>query len=336
MLIGKQTWSFVSGPRILGTGTVVGAKEGRGPLGDRFDLIHEDPYAGQESWEKAERKMLEQAQEKAVLKAGLSMEAIDVMIAGDLLPQITSAGFAARTAGRPMLGVFSACATSMQAVALAAALVEAKAARYALAATSSHNSSAERVFRFPTEYGGQKPPTAHCTVTGAGAAVVGAGMAGVRVTSATIGKVVDLGVKSPWEMGAAMAPAAVDTIVQHLADTGRSADDYDLIATGDLARVGQPIAGELLSQRGIDLQDRFQDCGILMYDEHQPEVFSGGSGPACCACVTFAHLLRQLEEGVYGRILVVATGALLSPVTAQQHETVPCVAHAVCFETGAS
>ncbi|MHB1627521.1 MAG: stage V sporulation protein AD [Bacilli bacterium] len=336
MLIGKQTWSFVSGPRILGTGTVVGGKEGRGPLGDRFDLVHEDPYAGQESWEKAERKMLEQAQEKAVWKAGLSMEAIDVMIAGDLLPQITSAGFAARTAGRPMLGVFSACATSMQAVALAAALVEAKAARYALAATSSHNSSAERVFRFPTEYGGQKPPTAHCTVTGAGAAVVGAGMAGVRVTSATIGKVVDLGVKSPWEMGAAMAPAAVDTIVQHLADTGRCAGDYDLIATGDLARGGQPIAAELFGQRGIDVKDRFQDCGILMYDEHQPEVFSGGSGPACCACVTFAHLLRQVEEGVYGRILVVATGALLSPVTAQQHETVPCVAHAVCFEAGGS
>ncbi len=336
MLTGKQTWSFVSGPRILGAGTVVGSKEGRGPLGDRFDLVHEDPYVGQDSWEKAECKMLEQAQEKAVFKAGLSMEAIDVAIAGDLLAQITSANFAARTAGRPMLGIFSACATSMQAVALAAALVEAKAARYALAATSSHNSSAERIFRFPTEYGAQKPPTAHCTVTGAGAAVVGAGTTGVRVSSATIGKVIDLGVQSPWEMGAAMAPAAVDTIVQHLKDTGRSVADYDLIVTGDLARVGHPIARELLGQQGYDVQNRFQDCGILMYDEHQPEVFSGGSGPACCACVTFAHLLRQLEEGEYRRILVVATGALLSTVTAQQNETIPCIAHAVCFEAGTS
>lgn len=336
MLTGKQTWSFVSGPRILGTGTVVGSKEGQGPLGDRFDLVHQDPYAGQTSWEKAERKLLELAQEKAVVKAGLTMDAIDVSIAGDLLAQMTSANFAARTAGRPLLGIFSACATSMQAVALAAALVEAKAARYALAATSSHNSSAERMFRFPTEYGGQKPPTAHCTVTGAGAAVIGAGMTGVRVTCATIGKVVDLGVQSPWEMGAAMAPAAVDTIVQHFNDTGRSPVDYDLIVTGDLARVGHPIARELLEQQGFDVTDRFQDCGILMYDEDQPEVFSGGSGSACCACVTFAHLLRQLEEGAYRRILVVATGALLSTVTAQQNETIPCIAHAVCFEAETS
>ena len=296
MLTGKQTWSFVSGPRILGAGTVVGSKEGRGPLGDRFDLVHEDPYVGQDSWEKAECKMLEQAQEKAVFKAGLSMEAIDVAIAGDLLAQITSANFAARTAGRPMLGIFSACATSMQAVALAAALVEAKAARYALAATSSHNSSAERIFRFPTEYGAQKPPTAHCTVTGAGAAVVGAGTTGVRVSSATIGKVIDLGVQSPWEMGAAMAPAAVDTIVQHLKDTGRSVADYDLIVTGDLARVGHPIARELLGQQGYDVQNRFQDCGILMYDEHQPEVFSGGSGPACCACSSILHSAFSQES----------------------------------------
>ncbi|PWI56969.1 stage V sporulation protein AD [Sulfoacidibacillus thermotolerans] len=332
MLIGQQTWEFTSRPRVLGTGTAVGEKEGAGPLGTEFDLVFTDPYLGQESWEKAERKLLEQAQEMAVQKAGLSMESVDVSISGDLLPHIISANFAARTNGKPLLGIYSACATSMEAVALSALLVDARAAKYALASTSSHNSTAERVFRYPTEYGGQKPPTAHCTVTGAGAAVIGHGINGPIVRYATIGKVLDLGVKSPWEMGAAMAPAATDTIVAHFRDTGLTVNDYDFIATGDLARVGHPIARELLKHQGIELDERFSDCGILMYHEDQPEVFSGGSGPACCACVTFGHLLRRIQRGEWKRILVVATGALLSTVSAQQSETIPCIAHAVTFE----
>ncbi len=332
MLIGQQTWEFPSRPRVLGTGTAVGEKEGTGPLGKEFDLVFTDPYLGQESFEKAERKLLEQAQEKAVQKAGVTMEDVDFSVSGDLLPHLISANFAARTNGQPMLGIYSACATSMQAVALSALLVDSQAARYALASTSSHNSTAERIFRYPTEYGAQKPPTAHCTVTGAGSALIGNGTTGPTIRYATLGKVIDLGVKSPWEMGAAMAPAATDTIVAHLRDTGLCVEDYDFIATGDLARVGHPIARELLLRQHVDLGDRFSDCGILMYHADQPEVFSGGSGSACCACVTFAHLLRKLQAGKWKRILVVATGALLSTISAQQSETIPCIAHAVTFE----
>ena len=333
MKIGKQTWQFASEPRVISTGSAVGEKEGKGPLGIDFDLVITDPYVGQKTWEKAERKMMEMAQDKAIEKAGLSMNNMDIIIAGDLLCQNISANFAARTAGRPYLGVFSACATSMEAVALSALMVDAGQADYALAAVSSHNSTAERMFRFPTEYGAQKPPTAHSTVTGAGALVIGRAPNGIKITHATIGTVTDLGVQSPWEMGAAMAPAAAQTIDQHFRDTGRQPTDYDAIATGDLARVGHPIASELLLQKGWNLGDRFTDCGILIYDpDSQNEVFSGGSGAACCAVVTFSHLFNKLTTGIWKRILIVATGALLSSVSAQQNETVPCVAHAVVFE----
>lgn len=333
MKIGQQTWQFASPPRIVSTASAVGEKEGQGPLGIDFDLVVSDPYVGQKTWELAERKLMEMAQDKAITKAGLERGNIDLVVAGDLLCQNISANFSARTHGRPYLGVFSACASSMEAVALAAALVDAGQADYVLAAVSSHNSTAERMFRFPTEYGAQKPPTAHSTVTGAGAVVIGKAQNGIRITYATIGNVVDLGVQSPWEMGAAMAPAAVATIDQHFRDTGRQPADYDLIVTGDLARVGHPIAEELLSQKGWNLSGRFADCGNLIYDpKTQSEVFSGGSGAACCAVVTFSHLLPKLVAGDWKRMLVVATGALLSSVSAQQNETVPCIAHAVAFE----
>ncbi len=332
MLCGQQTWQFPTRPRVLGTGTIVGEKEGQGPLGDRFDLVVTDPYVGQDSFEKAERKLMEKAQETAVQKAGLTIESISMVISGDLLAQNISSHFAARTQGRPLFNVFSACATSMQAVAMGAQLVDTGYASNVLAAVSSHNSSAERAFRYPTEYGAQKPPTAHCTVTGAGALVVGKGNTGPIITHATLGKVIDLGIDNPWEMGAAMAPAAADTLARHFLDTGRKPEDYDLIATGDLARVGHPIARHLLLELGYDLGERFTDCGILMYDKTQSEVFSGGSGPACAACVTFGHLLLGLTEKCYRRILVVATGALLSPISSQQKDTIPCIAHAVAFE----
>lgn len=336
MLIGRQTWTFPAGPRVLGTGTAVGALEAEGPLGSDFDLVHADLYVGQESWEKAERKLFEEAQAKALEKSGLGAGDITLAVTGDNLPQNIASNFSARTGGWPLLGTFSACATSMEAVALAAALVDAGQADRVMAGASSHNSTAERTFRFPTEYGAQKPATAHCTVTGAGAVVIGKGIAGARITHATIGKVIDLGVKSPWEMGAAMAPAAADTIACHFSDTRRGPEDFDAIVTGDLARVGHPIARDLLLARGHDLGSRFFDCGVLIYRVSQPGVFSGGSGPGCCACVTFAHLLPKLETGEWRRMMVVATGALLSTVSAQQGETIPCIAHAVVFEADGS
>lgn len=332
--IGKQTWQFVTKPILLGTGAIVGPKEGQGPLAMDFDEIHPDSYFGQDSWEKAERRFLETAIEIAMRKANVLPEQIDVLYAGDLLNQIITANFAARTLAAPFLGVFGACSTSMESLALAALTVDSGFADYALAATASHNATAERQFRYPTEYGGQKPPSAQCTVTGGGAALVGRGGLGPCITHATIGRVVDLGIKSPFEMGAAMAPAAADTIMRHFQDTGRTPDDYDLIITGDLARVGQPLAAELLEEQGLYLGDKFKDCGILMFDPDQPEVFSGGSGCACCATVTYGHFLRRMQQGELERILVCATGALLSPISSQQGESIPCVAHAVVIERG--
>jgi stage V sporulation protein AD len=333
-LMGKQTWHFPNAPVLLATGAVGGPKEKQGPLGQDFDSTFEDPYLGQESWEKAERRFVEEACQVAMKKANLTGDQIDVMFAGDLLNQIVTANFAARTLAVPFLGVFGACSTSMESLALAALTVDSGYAKHALAATGSHNSTAERQFRYPTEYGGQKPPTAQCTVTGAGAGIVGVSGIGPRLTHATIGKVVDLGIKSPFEMGSAMAPAAADTIARHFQDTGRTPDDYDLIVTGDLSRVGQPLAAELLEQQGIYLGDKFKDCGIMIYDPDQSEVFSGGSGCACCAVVTYGHLMQRMQRGEFYRILVCATGALLSTVTTQQGETIPCVAHAVVFERG--
>ncbi|BCJ85811.1 hypothetical protein skT53_07960 [Effusibacillus dendaii] len=241
---------------------------------------------GQNSWAKAEEKLLEQSIQLAIEKAGPTSDQVDLILSGDLVNQITTSSFSARTAARPYLGILGACSTSMEGLALAAQLVDSGYANYAIAATSSHNSTAERQFRYPTEYGGQKPPTAHCTVTGAGAALVGKSEKGHLITHATIGKVIDWGIKSPWEMGAAMAPAAVDTITAHFQDTGRTPADYDLIVTGDLARIGAPIAREMLENNGYSIEDRYEDCGVLIYHPDQPEVFSGGSGCACCATVT--------------------------------------------------
>lgn len=330
--LGKHTWQFANRPRLLASAAVVGPKEGAGPLGNDFDAVHDDSYLGQASWEKAEEKLLDEAISLAVKKGGIQSSDLDLIVAGDLINQITISSFSARTVGVPYIGIFGACSTSMEGLALAAQLVDSGYANYAVAATSSHNSTAERQFRYPTEYGGQKPPTAQCTVTGAGAALVGMGMQGPVITFATIGKVVDMGIKSPWEMGPAMAPAAVDTIVTHFQDTGRTADDYDLIVTGDLAGVGLPIAKELLETEGFQMGEKFNDCGIMIYDPNQPEIFSGGSGCACSAAVTYGHLMKRMEKGELKRILVVATGALLSPLTVQQGETIPCIAHAVSIE----
>lgn len=333
MLRGRRTWVFDRPPVIVGTGTVVGPDEGEGPLAAEFDLVHPDMMIQQTSWEKAERLLLEQASDIALSKAALSKDQINFYVGGDLINQIISSTFAARTLGVPYLGVFGACSTSMESLALAAQLVASGAAHYALAGTSSHNCTAEKQFRYPTEYGSQKPPTAQYTVTGAGAAVVAAEGAGPRITAATIGRIMDLGIKDPFDMGSAMAPAAVDTIQAHLLETGREPADYDMIVTGDLASVGHPIATDLLKRHGVPIAEtRFDDCGLLMYDLAKQKVQAGGSGCACSATVTYGHLLGRMARGELNRILVVATGALLSPLSFQQGESIPCIAHAVSIE----
>ena len=327
---GKQTWWFENRPVIIGRATVVGPDEGDGPLAADFDLIHPELDLGQKSWEKAERLLLEQASDLALKSAGMSKEQLEFFIGGDLMNQIISNTFAARTLGAPYLGVFGACSTSMESLALAALIVNSGSGKSALAGTCSHNCTAEKQFRYPTEYGSQKPPTAQYTITGAGAAVVAPAGNGPVVECATIGRVVDLGITDPFNMGAAMAPAAVDTIQAHLTDTGRSPGDYDMIVTGDLATVGHGIAADLLKRDGVPMeQTLFADCGLMIYDVQRQKVQAGGSGCGCSAVVTYGHLLKRLEKGELKRILVVATGALLSPLSFQQGETIPCIAHAV-------
>lgn len=335
MLRGKQTWWFENKPVIIGAATVVGPDEGEGPLAADFDLVHQELDMQQKSWEKAERLLLEQAAEFAMQNAKVDKTGVNFYVGGDLMNQIISNSFAARTIGAPYIGVFGACSTSMESLALASQLVDSGAANHVLAGTCSHNCTAEKQFRYPTEYGSQKPPTAQYTVTGAGAAVIAASGDGPVVECATIGKVVDLGITDPFNMGAAMAPAAVDTIQTHFNDTGRSPSDYDLIVTGDLASVGHPIAKDLLLQNGVPMDNTvFSDCGLMVYDVEKQKVQAGGSGCACSAVVTYGHLLKRIQKGELKRVLVVATGALLSPLSYQQGESIPCIAHAVSIASG--
>lgn len=332
MLKGHQSWRFDSQPVILSSSAVGGPFEAKGPLAADFDILHEDIWLGQESFEKAERKFLEHACEKAVEKANIKMEDINFFLSGDLMNQITPSGFTARTMAIPYIGIFGACSTSMEGLAIGSKIMDNGGADYILVATSSHNAAAEKQFRYPTEYGSQKPPTAQWTVTGAGAAVLAKAGVGPRITSATIGRVIDMGITDPFNMGAAMAPAAVDTIEAHLRDFDLSPDYYDLIATGDLGCTGHPIARELLDKHGIKIKDDiFTDCGMLIYDEKQ-KIFSGGSGCGCSATVTYGHILNRMRRGELKKILIVATGALLSPISYQQKDSIPCIAHAVSIE----
>lgn len=332
MLKGHQSWIFESKPTILASAAVGGPFEANGALASDFDILHEDLWVGQDSYEKAEKVFLEHACERAIQKSNVKKEDINFFISGDLMNQIISSSFAARTLGIPFLGIFGACSSSMESLSIAAQLIDSKSAKYVLASASSHNGAAEKQFRYPTEYGVQKPDTAQWTVTGAGAALLGQKGEGPKITSATIGRVIDLGISDPFNFGAAMAPAAVDTIEAHFRDLNIDASYYDLIATGDLGKVGHEIANSLFESHGIEMpKDKFTDCGLLIYKVEQP-VFSGGSGCACSATVTYGHLLNRMRKGELNRILIVATGALMSPISYQQKESIPCIAHAVSIE----
>ena len=334
MLVGRQTWLFENRPVIRATGTVGGPFEANGKIANDFDLLHEDLWIGQDSYEKAQRVMLEESIEKALEKADVKKEDVEFLFAGDLINQLTPSSFAARTMAIPYFGLFGACSTSMEGLALAAFIVNAKGAKHIIAATSSHNAATERQFRYPTEYGAQKPPTSQWTATAAGAALVSAEGNGPVITSATIGKVVDMGMTDPLNLGGAMAPAAIDTISAHFRELDLPHDHYDLIATGDLGKIGLPIAKELAAEAGLSIpEESFQDCGLMIYREGQP-VLAGASGAGCSAAVTYGHLINRMKKGEIKRMLIVATGALLSPLSCQQNETIPCIAHAVSIEVG--
>jgi stage V sporulation protein AD len=329
--LGKQTFRFDNPVIVTHTSTVVGRKEGQGPLGKDFDLVKQDNMLGEKSFERAEAKMLEEACALALAKGHYTPDQVDILAAGDLLNQIISANYAARTLSIPFFGLYGACSTFAEGLALAAILVDGGYAGRVLTATSSHHDTAERQYRYPTEFGGQRPPTAQWTVTGAGAAIVEASGQGPRLTQATIGSVFDMGIKDPNNMGAAMAPAAASTIEAHFRDTTRTLDDYDAIVTGDLGIVGQRLLKQLLSEKGLTLGDKHWDCGIMIYDKGQ-DAHSGGSGCGCSACVFCGHIIKKIRSGQLRRILLVATGALHSPCVVQQGESIPGIAHAVVVE----
>ncbi|WP_223700647.1 stage V sporulation protein AD [Sutcliffiella deserti] len=334
MLKGKQSWVFANKPVILSSAAVGGPFEANGLLSDDFDLLHKDLWFEQDSYEKAHKLLLEEACNKAVEKANVEATNVQFLLAGDLINQMTPSNFAAETLGIPYLGVFGACSTSMEGLALASFIVNYGGAQYCLTGASSHNAAVEKQFRYPTEYGGQKPPTAQWTVTGAGVGLISNVGVGPHVTSATIGKVINMGLKDPFNMGGAMAPAAVDTMKAHFNDLSRDPSYYDLIVTGDLGEIGRQVSLDMLVEQGFAIQDQqYKDCGLLIYKKDQP-VLAGGSGAGCSATVLYGHLLNEMRKGKLKRILVVATGALLSPLSFQQKESIPCIAHAVSIEMG--
>ncbi|MBS3939102.1 MAG: stage V sporulation protein AD [Peptococcaceae bacterium] len=333
---GLQTVAFSRPVAIISSATCVGPLEGTGPLQGSFDVVYPDMLNGAKSWEAAETAMLKETVQMVLGKGAVSSSSVDILLAGDLLNQCTSANFAARDLGIPMLGLYGACSTMAESTGLGAALIDGGFATHTVAAVSSHNATSERQYRFPTEYGGQRPPYSQYTVTGAGALLLADGLhhQGLmpRVTHFTIGKVVDLGIKDPFDMGAAMAPAAADTILRHFSDLNLPAEHYDLVVTGDLAYVGYNILRELLHQSNLELGSRLNDCGLMIYDRNVQPVFAGGSGCGCSAAVFCGYLFELLRAGALQRLLLVGTGALLSPTTFQQGETIPCVAHAVAIE----
>lgn len=329
--IGKQTLLLPSAPAVLGSAAVVGKKEGEGPLKDRFDFISEDSYFGQSTWEKAESHMLRQCFELCCDKARTPPSELHYILAGDLLNQCVSSAFAMRQSAIPYLGLYGACSTMAEAMSLGALLVDGGYAEKACALTGSHFCTAERQYRFPLEYGGQRTPSSQWTVTGAGAVILGkAGK--IRITQVTHGKIVDAGVKDASNMGSAMAPAAFDTIRAHFRDTGRGPEDYGAIFTGDLGSLGHDILQALFKADGIELGPRYMDCGVLMYDLATQNVNAGGSGCGCSAAVLAGHILRAMEDGVWERVLFAATGALMSPTSSQQGESIPGVCHALVLE----
>ncbi|KGX85974.1 stage V sporulation protein AD [Pontibacillus litoralis] len=325
---GKQTWYYEHSIYLNASATVVGPKEAQGPLAATFDKTYDKLHCEENNWELAERRLMKNSIDICLNKGNKTKEQVDLLLAGDLLNQNVTSNYVARSLSIPFLCMFGACSTSMETLAIGSALVDAGFADHIIAATSSHNATAERQFRYPTEYGGQKPDTATCTATGGGAGLVSKEKSVIRIECATIGKVMDYGTKDPFDMGSAMAPAAYDTIKTHFEDTGRNPAYYDLIVTGDLSSVGSPILKDMLKEDGYNMEKVHNDCGLMLYNSDQ-KVFAGGSGCASSALVTYGHIVQALQEGRYNKVFIVATGALMNPIMIQQKESIPSIAHGV-------
>lgn len=329
--LGRQTIK-IGDVGILSSCAIVGEKEGQGPLASEFDFVMPDNEWGEKTWEKTESKMQREVVKLAAEKSGVNLSDIDRVFSGDLLNQCIGAGYGLRGLKIPFYGIYGACSTMIEGISLAVQLIDGGFAEVAAAVTSSHFCTAERQYRNPLEYGGQRPPVAQWTVTGAGATVLKGGADEVKADTVTVGKICDLGVKDANNMGGAMAPAAYDTIKAHFDETGRSPNEYDLIVTGDLGTVGSEILKELLAADGIDISEKHRDCGCMIYDIDRQDVHAGASGCGCIASVLCGYLIKEMRRGNIGSMLAVGTGALLSPTSMLQGESVPGIAHAVSFK----
>lgn len=323
---------FDKPPCIIGAASVVGSKEGEGPLGQRFDVVEQDPMFGTDNWEAAESKMQKTASDLAIEKSGVMRKEIRYLFAGDLLGQLIATSFGTVDLEIPMFGLYGACSTMGEALTLASMTIAGGFADYVLAVTSSHFASAEKQFRFPLEYGNQRPFSATWTVTGSGAVVLGKKGGFAKITGATTGKMVDYGLKDSMNMGAAMAPAAADTICRNFADFDVDENYYDRIITGDLGYVGQKILMDIMKDRGHDITKQHMDCGIEIYNKEAQDTHAGGSGCGCSAVTLCAYILEQIKKGAWKRVLFLPTGALLSSVSFNEGQSIPGIAHGVIIE----
>ena len=333
---GTQSFVYDRPPVVAAHASLVGPREGEGPLADWFDVVLEDDLLGQKSWELAEMEMVRRCAQQAMADAGLEAPGVGALLGGDLNNQIIASSFAARSLGIPFLGLYGACATFVEALALASALISVGDLPSALCCASSHFCTAERQFRYPLELGTQRPPQASWTATACGCALLlpQGTPGGVRVAAGTVGRVIDLNITDANHMGAAMAPAVFDTLCAHLTDLSRTAEDYDLIATGDLGWIGRNLLLALAGKAGVALPpEKLVDCGASLYSIEQ-DPHAGGSGCGCVASVSCGWLMKRLERGEFRRLLLIGSGAMLSPTSSQQGQSVPGIAYAVTLEGG--
>ena len=331
--LSRQTCRFLQPPGVISCAAVVGRLEGAGPLGGHFDAVAEDSFCGRKTWEQGEAQMQADALRLALQKGGLTAEDVDCVFAGDLLNQNIGATFALRDFHIPFYGVYGACSTMGETLALAATAIAGGSAAIAAAQTSSHFCTAERQYRSPLPYGSQRSPTAQWTATAAGCTLLSAQGPGPYITHVTCGRIVDQGITDPNNMGAAMAPAAYDTLRAFFADTHTGPADYDAIFTGDLGELGHEIVMDLFRQDGVDMTRNYEDCGMLLYNRDRQDMHAGGSGCGCSAAVFNGYLLTGLKQGRWRRILFAPTGALLSPTSSFQGESIPGICHLVCVST---
>lgn len=329
---GRQSICFQRAPHIVGSASIVGKKEGEGPLGGAFSVVSQDDLFGEDCWEKAESEMQKEALTLAIEDAGIQKEQIRYLYGGDLLGQLIATSFGLESFGIPLFGLYGACSTCAEALALAAMTIAGNYADYTAAVTSSHFASAEKQFRFPLAYGNQRPLSATWTVTGSGAFILGKGGGHVRITGVTIGKVVDFGVQDSMNMGACMAPAACDAILHNFKDMGIGPDYYDRIVTGDLGTIGQRILIDMLRGYGYDIEKQHFDCGTEIYYNKEQGTNAGGSGCGCSAITLCGYILQKMRKKEWKRVLFVPTGALLSTVSFNEGNSIPGIAHAVMLE----